>query len=269
MQLAKRQIIRLIAIVFAGMLTAPLQAAPFFTGLGELPGMRTDSTTNGFDNVVSNDGTTVVGRAMYFGGTEAFRWTQAGGMQALGDIAGGGFFSEAFSASGDGSAVVGRGVSAFGFEAFRWTQAGGMQGLGQLGGFHSEAHSVSADGSVVVGFSARPVDREEAFRWTQAGGMQGLGILNGGNLSNQAFSSQAWSTSADGSVVVGSSASPKRQYLASLTPGLDLHCPDRNKGNYARAGTPRRALQSRLSGKGNHSASCSPELLAPLLFRSA
>lgn len=208
MQLAKRQIIRLIAIVFAGMLTAPLQAAPFFTGLGELPGMRTDSTTNGFDNVISNDGTTVVGRAMYFGGTEAFRWTQAGGMQALGDIAGGGFFSEAFSTSGDGSAVVGRGVSAFGFEAFRWTQAGGMQGLGQLGGFHSEAHSVSADGSVVVGFSARPVDREEAFRWTQAGGMQGLGILNGGNLSNQAFSSQAWSTSADGSVVVGSSASP-------------------------------------------------------------
>lgn len=186
-------------------------AAPFFVGVGELPGMRTFSTMNGFDNVVSNDGTTVVGRAIHPGGNEAFRWTQAGGMQGLGDLPGGGFFSEAYSTSGDGSAVVGRSVSAFGIEAFRWTQAGGMQGLGTLGGGtlgSSEAHSVSADGSVVVGFGTSLSGRDEAFRWTQAGGMQGLGILGGGHLPSQTFSSQAWSTSADGSVVVGSSASP-------------------------------------------------------------
>ncbi len=89
-----------------------------------------------------------------------------------------------------------------------------FMGLGDLpgGSFSSGATSVSADGSVVVGSSAvatvlvpgRPPFSQtlfEAFRWTQQSGMLGLGDLPGG-----LFDSDASGISADGSMVVGSSA---------------------------------------------------------------
>lgn len=116
----------------------------------------------------------------------------------LGDLPGGGFWSEAYGVSADGSVVVGYGLGANGREAFRWTEAGGMVGLGDLpgGSFWSEARGVSADGSTVIGFSLRE-NGQEAFRWTEAGGMVGLGVLPGG------FASEARGVSADGSVIVG------------------------------------------------------------------
>ncbi|PHQ88682.1 MAG: HAF repeat/PEP-CTERM domain-containing protein, partial [Sulfurimonas sp.] len=63
----------------------------------------------------------------------------------LGDLAGGSFFSRAFSVSSDGSVVVGESTSASGLEAFRWTQTGGIVGLGDLtgGSFFSRARDVS------------------------------------------------------------------------------------------------------------------------------
>lgn len=119
--------------------------------------------------------------------------------QALGDLPGGGFFSQATGVSANGAVVVGYSESASGNQAFRWTLSGGMVGLGDLpgGSIFSLAHGVSADGGVVVGRSAS-ASGTEAYRWTQAGGMVGLGDLPGGF-----FSSQSFDVSDDGTVVVG------------------------------------------------------------------
>ncbi|HDZ68804.1 MAG TPA: PEP-CTERM sorting domain-containing protein, partial [Phycisphaerales bacterium] len=97
--------------------------------------------------------------------------------QGLGDLPGGGFWSNAVGVSADGSVVVGRGFSASGFEAFRW-ENGVMIGLGDLpgDGFYSNAFDVSANGSVVVGIGGSD-SGPEAFRWTAGGGMVGLGDL--------------------------------------------------------------------------------------------
>ncbi len=145
--------------------------------------------------------------------SEAFRWTQAGGMQGLGDLPGGDYFSDTFGISADGAVVVGVSGSLNGYEAFRWTESGGMQGLGFLpgGGFSSFANATSNDGSVVVGQSDSANGYTEAFRWTQANGMQGLGDLSGGE-----FSSSAYGVSADGSTVVGWSSVDGR-YDSSYT----------------------------------------------------
>lgn len=146
---------------------------------------------------VSADGTTVVGYDYSTGVNQAYRWTQACGMAALGYLPGGGT-SLALAVSADGTVVAGCGTSTSGIQAFRWTKSGGMVGLGNLPGLDnlpgcgSEANGVSADGTVAVGMGGNM-----AFRWTQNGGMVGLGHLPSG------ICSQATAVSADGSVAVG------------------------------------------------------------------
>jgi len=133
-------------------------------------------------------------------GTEAFRWTQESGMQGLGGLAGGNFYSNAYDVSADGSVVTGYSHSLEGNkEAYRWTESGGMQGLGHLPGGdpNSNAYGISSDGSTIVGNSLSALGTE-AFRWTQESGIQGLGDLPGGT-----YDSVARATSSDGSIVVG------------------------------------------------------------------
>ncbi len=107
--------------------------------------------------------------------SQAFRWTESGGMVGLGDLPGGDSYSDASDVSADGSVIVGRSNSVNGGEAFRWTESGGMVGLGDLpgGDSYSDASGVSADGSVIVGRS-NSVNGYEAFRWTQETGMVSL-----------------------------------------------------------------------------------------------
>src|SRR6476646_8638657 len=146
-------------------------AAPFFAGLGFLPG-----GSSGGASAVSADGSIVVGSANSSNSSpgygEAFRWTQSAGMVGLGDRPGGSFISNAWGVSGDGSVVAGEGTYGNYFagehEAFRWTQATGMVGLGDLAGgsFTSTAYGISADGSTIVG-QGTSATRQEAFRWTQ------------------------------------------------------------------------------------------------------
>ncbi len=166
-----------------------------FFGLGTLPG-----GTSSRANAVTSDGTVVVGSASSPSGTQAFRWTESGGMVALGDLPGGAFTSVATSVSTTGNVVVGWSASANGpEEAFRWTSSG-MVGLGDLPGgpFASRATDVSSNGNVVVGYG-RPSDVAiEAFRWTLGGSMSGLGDLPGG-----LFASRAMSVSGDGQSVTG------------------------------------------------------------------
>jgi len=197
-------------------------------GLGDLPGGDFGSAAYS----VSGDGLTVVGtsrswQTFYFpySVTEAFRWTSAGGMVALGDLPGGVFASGARAISGDGSTIVGGGSGVSGYEAFRCVgcmSPGGMVGLGDLpgGSFGSGAISVSGDGSTVVG-QGTSESGQEAFLWTSNGGMVGLGDLAGGD-----FHSVATDVSGDGSVVVGegNSASGYETFLWDATNGMrELH----------------------------------------------
>lgn len=164
-----------------------------FMGIGDLPGGAFES----YAQAVSKDGSVIVGRGETENGSEAFRWTAAGGMQSLGDLPGGQHFSVAYGVSDNGSVVVGRASSESGTVAFKWTAADGLIGLGKLAGgaSRSEAWGVSRNGAVVVGLSGS-ANGLEAFR--HAGTMEGLGDLPGGS-----FQSQAWAANSDGSVVVG------------------------------------------------------------------
>jgi uncharacterized membrane protein len=99
--------------------------------------------------------------------------------RALGDLEGGGEFSEPYAATADGNLCVGRAQSAASgaerFEAFRWTEDDGLVGLGDLDGgeFESWALGVSDDGLTVVGFGTT-AQGQEAMIWTQAAGMRRL-----------------------------------------------------------------------------------------------
>jgi probable HAF family extracellular repeat protein len=135
---------------------------------------------------VSADGSVIVGVADdALGFDQAFRWTNATGTVSLG-IQPNAQFSVSNAVSEDGATVVG-----FSFGAFRWTTGTGMVNLG----FRTAA-DVSADGSVVVGYRIGLPD--EAVLWTAAGGIQGLG-----HLTPESTRSEAWSVSADGSVIGG------------------------------------------------------------------
>jgi probable HAF family extracellular repeat protein len=180
-------------------------------GLGDFPGGGSTSLAR----AVSADGTTIVGRGQTSVGSEAFRWTAAGGMVGIGDLPGGPTLSEAFGVSADGTVVVGESSSAAGDQAFRWTMEGGMVGLGDLPGghFESAAYATSADGSVVVGTSYTDLGFE-AFYWNASTGMVNLRemLIAGGvtGLSGWQLST-ATSISADGRTIVGWGENPNGQ----------------------------------------------------------
>ncbi len=160
--------------------------------LGVAPG-----SAHSFGNAVSGDGSVIVGDehgGPYGGG--AFVWTSAGGLQGLAPALGW-VTSYVTGVSGDGVTVVGHGQAANGsFHAYSWTSAGGMQLLDPLGVLGDELPAgVNRDASVVVGshYFGR------AFRWSSIGGAQDLGSFPGHSHA------QAFDTSDDGAVVVGSS----------------------------------------------------------------
>ncbi len=155
---------------------------------------------------VSADGSVVVG--LGYSQTrpysEAFRWTASGGVQGLGGFPPVFAGSRAYGMSADGSVIVGESPSTTDMEAFRWTKEEGMVGLGRT---RSTAYGVSAEGSVIVGESRSATAQDhEAFRWTEADGMVGLGFLE--PVEPIFAYSGATAISADGSVIVGYSASP-------------------------------------------------------------
>lgn len=170
-------------------LSAPAQAGPFFTGIGNLP-----AGTSGGAHGISRDGSTVVGTSSNVS-IQPVLWTEAGGLVALGGVSSG----EAVAVSADGSVITGRGSLAGTLQGFRWTAGTGMTGLGGLpGGFGdlSAGLGVSDDGTVIVGWARTSGSTFSAIRWTEASGLVDLGSLGGGVT-------MASGVSADGSVVVG------------------------------------------------------------------
>lgn len=181
-------------------------AASSFFGLKPLPGCADISRC-----ALSRDGSTVVGES----GSQAFRWTLAGGMVNLGCLPGGNK-SHAEAVSRDGSVVVGLSNSHSGrYQGFRWTAAGGMVRLSSsvftwgntpktinpVEGDRFESvlfpHSISDDGSVIVGSALQGMMRGEAFRWSASTGAVRLKGLS------DSYCSSAYAVSGDGSVVVG------------------------------------------------------------------
>ena len=108
---------------------------------------------------MSADGSVIAGRANDL----AFRWTQAGGLQSLGDLPGGSAASWAFDMTPDASTVVGHGTTAKGLEAFIWTEAAGIQNLADVitqngidltGWQLYRATGISDNGQVIAGAGA-------------------------------------------------------------------------------------------------------------------
>jgi probable HAF family extracellular repeat protein len=174
-------------------------------GLGFLPGGLGSAAAG-----VSRLGDVVVGTSYASDGQgdlgtvgEAFQWTQAGGMIALGVLdPGDGGTSAAAAVSGDGTTVVGAGSigSPNGApNAFRWTAVTGITNLGTLGGTYSVAGGVSEDGSVVAGSSTTAASAFVPFRWTAGTGMSAVPVLPGDDTCYFA------TVSGDGKVVVGQS----------------------------------------------------------------
>ncbi|MEK6703510.1 MAG: hypothetical protein AABZ53_14715 [Planctomycetota bacterium] len=148
---------------------------------------------------ISGDGTVVVGdaRDANFFGSEAFRWTDSGGMQGLGFTRPSHFYSTSMGISRDGRSIVGYSYDGTTTDAFVWTQDHGMQGLRGIDGLNAHAYGVNATGTVVVGESY--VDSH--------GGNRAVAWVNGSlvNLGPppEAGPSFARAVSDDGSVIVG------------------------------------------------------------------
>lgn len=174
-------------------------------GLGHLAGGGPVAISTA--NEISADGSVIVGCSTSSSTSpgltpcEAFRWTSAGGMIGLGDLAGGTYNSAAHGVSADGSVIVGTASGPTGELPFRWTEATGMVSIGALpaGVNHGNAAGVSSDGSIIVG-SLEESETTEGYMWTQ-----GSGYVRLGGLYQDLAYSIAYGISGDGTTIVGES----------------------------------------------------------------
>ena len=183
-------------VFWPGFYSEVMRWAPGEGMISLTPGRTSD--TNG---AINWDGTSAAGSFPGNNTVLAFRWTEAAGVEMLGDLPGGIERSSALAMSVRGDIIVGGSVSDTGPEAIHWTAEAGMVPLGDLpgGAFGSTALAISADGLVVVG-AGKSEQGDEAMRWTEQSGMVGLGFLPGSTAHNTARA-----VSADGSVIVGDS----------------------------------------------------------------
>lgn len=135
-------------------------------------------------------------------GTEAVRWSAAGGIELLGSLTQPGFSpkSHAEAISADGSVLVGYSQvdGSLDYAGFYWTGNGGMINIGRVPGEKdTRATAVTANGTVVAGKSG-----SHLFRWTAANGIISLGELDlGPNVPTWVHASDI---SNDGATIVGS-----------------------------------------------------------------
>ena len=173
-----------------------------FEGVGDLPGGFFFSNSSG----ISRDGLIVSGQSGSYRAPygEATRYTNAGGLEALGTLPGH-TQAAAGGVSSTGTWIVGLSVRDSEYtEAFLWSESTGMIGLGDVPGgiSRSIARAVSRNGRVVVGGASVVIDGRRTgvpFRWTPQDGMERLTDLDGSKPSGNASD-----ITPDGSVIVGS-----------------------------------------------------------------
>ena len=174
---------------------------------------------------VSADGSTVVGTHAAPHGTEAYRWTQSGGIANLGFLPG---QTQSFArdVSADGSVVVGH--SGPGAMPFRWTDGLGMVALDTpclvCNGY---AIGVSSDGSIVVGGSETSAGVGFPFIWDEINGMRDIRQI----LVDEGIDLSGWTlgmptgVSADGLTILGAGTNPsgiQNYWVASLPPPISV-----------------------------------------------
>ena len=165
-----------------------------FVPLGDLDGGNFSSQSAG----ISADGATVIGLSDA-GYNHAITWNSSTGMTDLGTINNASGESRAHASSHSGDVIVGTDRSN-GRVPFIWTADNGMSRIALLEGI---AFGVSGNGNIVVG-QADVGPQTKAFRWSSDSGVSYLPSLPGG----ESFSF-ARSTSSDGTISVGQSASDR------------------------------------------------------------
>jgi uncharacterized membrane protein len=147
-------------------------------------------------------------------------------MVGLGDVPGGGFYSEAYDVSADGKVVAGKsaGNVPFYYSAFRWTAETGMFLIpGAVGvGTPNIATAVSGDGHVIVGALS---SGDGAFAWDSFHGTRDIADL----LASQGVDVGGWElgiargVSYDGLTIAGYGLPPNSRYgqpwVVRLDPG--------------------------------------------------
>jgi probable HAF family extracellular repeat protein len=192
-----------LCVALAQPIVAAGQNDPAFYGLGDLPGGAIGSAAT----AVSANGGTVVGHAEGSSGTQAVRWTEAGGLQGLGQPSASTPFSRANGVSDTGSVIAGTATTNNGGRAFRWTSGGGYTFLGvyfcNLCDGAATGEGLSGNGQVVVGSGLEvPLlgsARVNASRWPSGG----TSISNLGDLSGGGDAGMAHDATTTGSVIVG------------------------------------------------------------------
>ncbi len=148
---------------------------------------------------VSADGAVVIGTLdRNTNRTDAFRWTESGGLEILEPL--NGTSSRAVDLSDDGLYATGDGSW---YRAVRWGPDGLVLDLGTVpgGAFNTYSRAISGDGQTVVGEATiQPGTTKHAFVWKESTGMVDIHGSVGGTASG------ALDVSSDGSVVVGYSA---------------------------------------------------------------
>jgi probable HAF family extracellular repeat protein len=203
-----------------GRLKSVAAATALLSALGCVPvsaqvSFKSFGVVNAYINDMSADGSVAVGillgssTAPSPAGSQAFRWTAAGGVQNIG-----GHMNEVYI-SRDGKTIVGSALDAQGNKnaaiwsgGTNWKLLGGPPGSVPQGSVLSNGYGVSGDGSVVVGLANYPTSQQfgtqnRAFRWDAVNGMVDLGALQQGGTT------LAFTISADGNTIIGYERPPK------------------------------------------------------------
>ncbi|HEX5068495.1 MAG TPA: hypothetical protein VFY49_20410 [Myxococcota bacterium] len=177
---------------------------PSFLGVGDLPGGIVSSAA--LD--VSSNGDVVVGESESASGTQAFRWTPAGGISGLGFLSGANPYSTANGVSANGNVVVGTSLGSDGIErAYRWS-SGAFTALNRFSCADcdpiAKAWGISNDGLVVVGSALARASGSnpphlDPVRWPSGG----TGISDLGDLPSPQGVGEAFGASPNGSIIVG------------------------------------------------------------------
>lgn len=132
---------------------------------------------------ISGDGSTVVGYSTFAGNWQAFRWTEAEGMNLLNSSLPAEYYSAATGVSYDGSVIVGAFANQDTDWSFRWTAETGMMSLHELGPgmINSAAWDVSDDGHSIAGaVDTGGYQYGQPYIWTSANGFRLLDISGTG-----------------------------------------------------------------------------------------
>ncbi len=193
-------------------------------GLGFLATPDSNSLSTVAD--MSSDGSVIVGRSSTPNLSAVYRWTMAGGMVSLGDLA-----NNVTAVSGTGDVIVGRIRDVFPYSVYIWTEATGVIAL-----FDPEpdwfiySRDISTHGKTVVGdmqpgHPSGGSSGSLGWRWTEASGRQTIEewLTDAGVDSTGWLFRSAVAVSADGTVVTGTAINPsgdREPYIAWVVDDL-------------------------------------------------